>query len=183
MSLAELQMYGDETELKTRLTNIINEFVGSFRQAVAYGFELGPVTLQNQDLNRVHSIVTEIDSRRAFYNFHEDELPKFVLQSIYEVRNEIKNHAKGVWANPTCEVIIQEITQALNDFTTQVEKFNLEMLSMGDKDWPKFTRLLSDLRLRIWSLIAYLQKKLGNVLRPKHLPLDIHKQVVQSELE
>ena len=156
--LANLQFRADEHLATQRVKAVTQQFVGSFRQAVAYGgFEFGPIKLQDQDINRVHSIVTEIDTRRVFYNYYEDEIPVRVLDSINAVRSEVRQNAKGVWANPTCERIVQEIMQVLNDFVTKLEKLDPNTISMGNPKWDDFVELTGDLRFQIWVLVAYLK--------------------------
>lgn len=68
MGLKELQYGATEETLSARLGNIIGGLVRIFRKAIAEdGFTAGPIKLKNTDLNRVHSIVTEIDSRRVLH--------------------------------------------------------------------------------------------------------------------
>lgn len=112
-----------DSDLLKRSDGLFKNFVASFRQAAANGhFSFGGITLQDHDLNRVHGIVTEIDSRRLFYACGEDESPHYAMQSLYEARRSIVNASKGVWANPSCEVLVQEITATLSQHCTAAEK-------------------------------------------------------------
>jgi hypothetical protein len=125
VSLRNLQVDANVTdvELLKRSDGIFKNLVASFRQAAANGnFAFGFIKLHDADLNRAHSILTEIDGRRLFYACGEDENPRYAMQSVYDARKAIRDLSKGVWANPSCEVVVQEITAALSDFCTTAEK-------------------------------------------------------------
>ena len=99
MPLKQLQYNGEEESLKSRLGAIVDGLVRIFRQSVANdGMKVGPLTIKNEDLNRIHSIVKEIDTRRVFYTFYGDELPPHCITSIQEARNEIRRAVRGVWS-------------------------------------------------------------------------------------
>lgn len=118
-----------DAQLLKRSDGFHKNLIASFRSLAANGnFTFGPIKLQDVDLNRVHSIVTEIDARRLFWACGEDEIPRYAMQSLYEARRAIRDASKGVWANPSCEVLVQEITAVLNDFCTRAEKLNPEQM-------------------------------------------------------
>lgn len=94
------------------------------------------------------------------------------MQSLYEARRSIRETSKGVWANPSCEVLVQEIAAALSDFCTRAEKLNPDEL----RSWPdqrEFFSLMTDMRLKVWLLVAMLKEKLGSIINPRNLPPEI----------
>jgi hypothetical protein len=164
-----------DTDMLRRSDGFLKNLVASFRQVAANGgFTFGPVKLQDADLNRVHGIVTEIDARRLFYACGEDEVPRYAMESLYEARKVIRDASKGVWANPSCEVLVQEITAALADFCSKAEK------QIDNRD--KFYNVMTDMRLKVWLLVAMLKKKLGSVLNPRNLPVEIWKSVRERDI-
>ena len=172
-----------DAELVKRSKALFKNFVASFRQAAANGnFKFGFITLHDRDLNHVHSIVTEIDGRRLFYACGEDESPKYAMQSLYEARKEIMKETKGVWADPTCELLVQEITATLSKHCTAAEK----LVNAGGDDWSpervKFMMIMTEMRLDTWLLVATLKKKLGSVIQPRNLPIDLDNLVQSSEV-
>jgi hypothetical protein len=173
-----------EAELLKRSDGFLKNFVGLFHQAAANGnFTFGPIKLQDADLNRIHAIVTEIDARRLFYACGEDENPRYAMQSLYEARKAIREASKGVWANPSCEVLVQAITAALGDFCTSAEKLKPE--HSGKWSIPvrnHFYSLMTDMRLNVWTLVAMLKKKLTSVLNPRNLPHEIWQSVSDKEV-
>lgn len=167
-----------DAQLLKRAEALYKNFVGSFRQAAANGhFTFGGITLHNRDLNRVHSIVTEIDSRRLFYACGEDESPQYAMQSLYEARKAIMQESKGVWADPSCERLIQEITATLSEHCTAAEK-----LANAGGDRVKFMMVMTEMRLGTWLLVAALKKKLGSVIQPRNLPIDLDNLVQAGEV-
>lgn len=172
-----------EEQLLSRSSGFIKNFVASFRQAAANGnFSFGGIKLQDSDLNRVHGIVTEIDSRRLFYACGEDEMPRYAMKSLYEARNSIREQTKGVWANPSCEVIVQEITHALAEACTEAEKLGGESVSMGSENYFSFIDVITNMRLKVWALVAVLREKLGSIINPRNMPSEIVSQVGENEL-
>jgi hypothetical protein len=172
-----------EEQLLSRSSGFINNFIASFRQAAANGnFSFGGIKLQDSDLNRIHGIVTEIDSRRLFYSCGEDEIPRYAMKSLYEARNSIRDHSKGVWANPSCETIIQEISNALADACTQAEKLGGESVSMGSENYIPFIDVITNMRLKVWALVAVLKEKVGSIINPRNMPSEILSQVNENEL-
>jgi hypothetical protein len=186
MSLRNFQVDANVTDadLLKRSNGFLKRFVASFRQAAANGnFTFGPIKLHDADLNRVHSIVTEIDARRLFYACGEDENPRYVMQSLYEARRAIREASKGVWADPSCEVLVQGITAALSDFCTTAEKLNPE--DSGKWSIPvrnRFYLVMTDMRLNVWLLVAMLKKKLGSILNPRNLPEEIWQAVSDKDI-
>jgi len=163
-----------DAQLLKRSDGFLKNVVASFRQAAANGnFTFGPIKLQDADLNRVHSIVTEIDARRLFWACGEDEVPRYAMQSLYEARRAIRDASKGVWANPSCEVLVQEITAVLSDFCTRAEKLKPEQLGSWSAKDRVFFSLRTDMRLKVWQLVAILKKKLGSIINPRNLPPEI----------
>jgi hypothetical protein len=185
MSLRGFQVDANVTEeqLLNRSNGVLKSLVASFRQAAANGnFTFGPIKLHDADLNRVHAIVTEIDSRRLFYACSEDEHPRYAMQSLYEARKAIRDASKGVWANPSCEVVVQRITAALNDFCTCAEKLKPENSEKWSRDVRnRFFLLMTDMRLSVWLLVAMLKKKLGSIINPGNLPAEIWQSVSEDE--
>ncbi len=185
MSLRNLHINGNVTDadLLRRSDGFLKNLVASFRQAAANGnFTFGPIKLHDADLNRVHAIVTEIDARRVFYACSEDDIPRYAMQSLYEARRAVRDASKGVWANPSCEVLVQEIAAALNDFCTSAEKVKPENLGAWSPAGVSFYSLMSDMRLRVWLLVAMLKKKLGSVVNPRNLPSEIWQSVSDNEI-
>ncbi|MGY3808237.1 hypothetical protein [Aeromonas allosaccharophila] len=176
MSLRNFHVNSNVTDadLLTRSDGLLKNFVASFRQAAANGnFSFGGITLQDLDLNRVHGIVTEIDSRRLFYACGEDESPHYAMQSLYEARKSIMEASKGVWANPSCEVLVQEITATLSKYCTVAERLAAKGGDMWSVDRMEFMMVMTDMRLSVWLLVAALQKKLGSIIRPRNIPADL----------
>jgi hypothetical protein len=173
-----------EADLLKRSDSFLKTLIASFRQAAANGnFTFGPIKLQDADLNRVHGIVTEIDGRRLFYACGEDEMPRYAMQSLYEARKAIRDTSKGVWANPSCEVLVQDISAALSDFCTRAEKLKPEdpgKWSRAERD--RFYSLMTDMRLNVWLLVAMLKKKLGPILNPRNLPDEIWQAVSGKDI-
>jgi hypothetical protein len=164
-----------DSEMLRRSNGFLKNLVASFRQAAANGyFTFGPVKLQDADLNRLHGIVTEIDGRRLFYACGEDEIPIHAMESLYEARKAIREASKGVWANPSCEVLVQEITAALADFCTKAEK------RVNDRD--EFYSIMTNMRLKVWLLVAMLKNKVGSVISPRNLPSEIWRSVKDLDL-
>ncbi|NDY73508.1 hypothetical protein DO021_17625 [Desulfobacter hydrogenophilus] len=185
MSLRNFHVNGNVTdeELLSRSSGFIETLVASFRQAAANGsFSFGPLTLKDPDLNRVHSVVTEIDSRRLFFACGDDEIPHYAMRSLYEVRNSIREHAKGVWANPSCELLVQEISHTLSEACTAAEKLGGEQVHMGSKEFEPFIDIIANMRLKVWALVAALKTKLGSVINPRNLPQEINVQVEKHDL-
>ena len=83
------------------------------RQATRCGF-----------VHRVHGTVTEFDARRLFYSCGEDEVSRYAMQSLYKARKAIRDATKGVWASPSCEPSMQDISAALSSFCTRAEKLD-----------------------------------------------------------
>lgn len=166
-----------DTQLLKRSDGFRRNFVASFRQLAANGnFTFGPIKLQDADLNRVHAIVTEIDSRRLFWACGEDEVPRYAMQSLYEARRSIRETSKGVWANPSCECLVQEVSAALSDFCTRAEKLNPDE-SLSRANQMEFFSLMADMRLKVWLLVAMLKERLGSIINPRNLPPEILRSV------
>ena len=156
------------------------EMNASFQEAHEQGrFALGSINSHDQDLNRLHKIVAEIDTRRLFFSCGGDEIPKWAMKSLYEVREKIREDVKGVWANPECEVVIQLIIETLNEFCTKAERMNA-----GDTSAPEFSffNLATEMRLKVWLLVAVLKKKTGGLLQPRNLPIELWSYVVTQEV-
>jgi len=185
VSLRNFHVNGNVTdeELLSRASGFIDNFIASFRQAAANGnFSFGPIRLQDADLNRVHSIVVEIDSRRVFSACGDDEIPMYAMKSLYEVRNVIRDHSKGVWANLSCEVLIQEISHTLNEACTAAERLGGENVTMGSEQFESFIDIIANMRLKVWALVATLKAKLGSVINPRNMPEEIVGQVAAHDL-
>lgn len=79
-----------------------------------------------------------------------------------------------MWANPSCEVLVQEITATLADFCTKGEK------RINDRD--EFYNIMTNMRLNVWLLVAMLKKKLGSVINPRNLPSGIWQSAQEKEI-
>ena len=166
-----------------RSDGILKNLIASFRQAAANGnFSFGPIKLHDADLNRIHAIVTEIDSRRLFYACGEDEIPRYAMISLYEARKSIRETSKGIWANPSCEVLVQEIIAVLNEFCTKAEKMKPNNLGPWTKDGKRFYLLMADMRLSVWLLVAMIKKKIGSAINPHNLPAEIWQGVTKNDI-
>jgi hypothetical protein len=185
MALSNFHANGNigDAELLRRSDGFINNFVASFRQAAANGnFNFGIIKLQDSDLNRIHAIVNEIDHRRLFYNCSDDEMPKFAMQSLYEVRRFLREESRGVWAAPSCETVVQEIAHTLSEACTEAERLGGEDIHMGGHNYDKFLNVITDMRLKVWSLVAILKDKVGAVVNPRNMPVEIENQVQRTAL-
>lgn len=186
MSLRNFQVDANVTDadLLRRSDGFLKKIVASFRQAAANGnFTFGPIKLHDADLNRVHSIVTEIDSRRLFFTCGEDEVPRYAMLSLYEARKAIREASKGVWADPSCEFLVQDIATVLSTFCTQAEKLKPEdagKWSVAERN--AFFFLMTDMRLKVWLLVAALKKKLGSIINPRNLPEEIWQTVSAKDI-
>ncbi len=162
---------------------ILKKFISAFRQATANGaFKFGGIELKDPDLNRVHSIVNEIDKRRVFYACGEDESPKYAMQSLYGVRDEIRVLSRGLWTDRSCESLVQAISDSLADACSKAEKLKPDEISDWSPDSSMFMQVMTEMRLSVWVLVAVLQKKLGEVISPTHLPLSIKRKVENAEV-
>jgi hypothetical protein len=172
-----------DAELLARSDGLLKGFVAAFRQAAANGsFKFGGIELKDPDLNRVHSIVNEIDSRRVFYACGEDEHPKHAMTSLYKARDEIRVLSRGVWADPSCERLVQAISNSLAEYCTKAEKLKPDELSTRSPYSTNFMEVMTEMRLSVWVLVAVLQKKLGAVINPSHLPLLIKERIADAEV-
>ena len=167
-----------DPEILKRAVELYKDLVSSLRHLTANGgFNFGFVKLADGDLNRIHSIVNEIDSRRLFYRCGEDEIPRYALQSAYEARDEIRKLVRGVWATEKYEVLVQEIGHVLADYCTKAERLMSDVISDRSDYGRKFWDLTLDMRLNIWLLVAIIKANLGDVIRPRNLPPEILEQV------
>ena len=159
---------GEEKNLRSKLQRVVDVF----RQMVAHeGLSLGPIKLKDPDLNRVHDIVNEIDSRRAFYNPYDDEIPAQVLGSVMETREQLRGLIRGVWADLSAERIVRHLMEALDEFVTHYSR-----LEFPETHWEQYKTLLpiiSDLRVKCWFSVALLKLKFGSILNPIHLPDEV----------
>lgn len=170
-------------QLLARSDGLVKNLVSVFRQAAANGsFTLGGVEIKDPDMNRVHSIISEIDSRRVFYACGDDEIPRYAMASLYEARAAIRDASKGIWADRSCERLVQEITATLNDFCTQAERLKPEELGGWSPGAKEFMRVMTDMRLAVWVLVAFLKKKLGSVIAPRNLPPELWDLVSEAEV-
>ncbi len=82
----------------------------AFKHLIANGaFGFAGVKFEDGDLNRIHSIIREIDSRRVFYYCGQDEMPIAAKASLLEARNSIRNLSSGIWSNGEAEDLVVEI--------------------------------------------------------------------------
>lgn len=184
MTISNLHAGGNVTvqQLLERSSGFFENIRGAFRQAAANGnFTFGFIKLHDADLNRLHSIIVEIDTRRLFYSCGEDECPQYTMKSLYEARTEIRNLTKGVWTTPECEVIVQEISYALAEACTEAEKLGGENVKMGSDTFFSFIDVITNMRLKVWALVAVLKKKTGSIINPRNIPSEIFDQVGESE--
>lgn len=172
-----------DQQLLERSSGFFENIRGVFRQAAANGnFTFGFIKLHDTDLNRLHSIIVEIDTRRLFYSCGEDENPQYTMKSLYEARTEIRNLTKGVWATPECEIIVQEISYVLAEACTEAEKLGVENIIIGSDTFFSFIDVITNMRLKVWTLVAVLKKKTGSIINPKNMPSEIFHQACESGL-
>lgn len=185
MALSNFHANGniESTELLRRSDGFIRNLIASFRQAAAEGnFTFGFIKLKDSDLNRIHGIVNEIDHRRLFYNCSEDEMPKYAMQSLYEVRKFVREESRGVWATPSCEIVVQEISHVLSEACTEAERLGGDGIQMGGNHYEEFLDVITNMRLKTWSLVAILKDKVGAIVNPRNMPVEIEGQVQRTEL-
>jgi hypothetical protein len=139
---------------------------GAFKR----GIKVGPITVDGSDQERLHGIVTEIDTRRVFYEHFAFEQSRYCIESVRAARDKIRDLSRGTWADSRLEVLLQDLHQALADFLTRAEPH----VPGPPAEWPlqpgPFVRSLTEMRLQIWTIIALLNIHVGDVVRPKHLP-------------
>jgi hypothetical protein len=148
-----------------------------FRQLVAQGaikFNFGLMSIEprEDDINRVHDIIHEIDDRRVFYNAYEDEIPDRMVESVREARQAIHGERKGVWADLWAREVVQKILHDLGEFLTVAERTNLPS-NHHDVKFEAFADLAAEMRLKIWSAVAELVVAYGDAVKPMHLPPDL----------
>lgn len=157
-----------------------------FRQLVAQGrikFNFGLISVEprEDDLTRVHDIIQEVDNRRVFYNAFEDEIPKYMVESVREARQAIHIKREGIWSDLWARERVQKILHDLGEFLTKTDDTTLPC-NHHDKEFEQFEDLAMELRLRIWSTVAELVVAFGDAVKPMHLPQAIL-DAVQSEYE
>lgn len=175
MSLKELQYGSDAQSLGPRLSETVDGLARIFRQSLANdGFTFwGMFKFRNTDLNRVSDIINEIDSRAVFYTSYEDELPLECVGSIQDTRKEVRELARGVWADSKQQSLIQELQTALSDFIIDSARIDPFPKNHHDAGFGAFVSMLVDLRFRVWAVIAALKIKNGKIIQPAHLPPEI----------
>jgi hypothetical protein len=184
MKLEDLEYCAKPESIRSRLASTSGGIVRIFRQAISTeGFSIGPTKLKNTDLDRVHKIVNEIDTRQVFYTFYEDEIPKYAVDSVLEARKEIRKLSGGVWADSAQELIVQKIQETLGDFSSKASHITPFPANHHSELWKEFVDLLVDLRLKVWCLIAILKRKNGSVLQPTHLPSEIDEVISKAVFE
>lgn len=156
-----------------------SSLVSTFRQLVSEGrikFNLGLVTIEpkEDDLRRVHNILSEIDDCRVLYR--QDIRPEFavyILNEVKRVRDYIRSERQGLWADLWAREVVQTITHEINEFITALE---------NNVDPDTFVRLVSELRIKIWTISSELVIAFGAAVKPLHLPQEIFFEVkkVQS---
>lgn len=185
MSLRNLHVDSNITDaqLLARSDGLLKNFVAAFRQASANGaFRFGGIQLQDPDHNRIHAIVTEINSRRIFFACGEDEHPKHAMTSLYEVRKEVRTLTRGVWSDRSCERLIQAIGDSLADACTKLERLDPEELGSWSPHSRKFMEEMTEMRLAVWVLVAVLQKKVGSIVSVSRLPPSIELLVSKADV-
>ena len=149
------------------------------RQAVAHGnIKINGIELKDPDLNRLHDIVNEIDSRRVFYDCSDDEIPKYAMDSLYTARDKIRDLSNGVWADPYCESFIRQISDSLATCCREAERLKPYELNIGSQEGKQFMDIMTNMRLAVWFCVAVLQKTVGSsIINPIHLPHEISERV------
>ncbi|WP_395685341.1 hypothetical protein [Caenimonas koreensis] len=172
-----------DAQLLAQSEDIVSRFARAFRVSAANGgFRFGGIELKDPDLVRVHDVVNEIDSRRVFYACGEDENPRHAMTSLYAARDEIRKLTRGLWADKSCERLVQEISNTLSDHCTRAERLRPEEQGLWSPDSREFMSVMTDMRLTVWVLVAVLQRKLGGVISPSHLPIPIALAVERAEV-
>lgn len=108
-----------------------------------------------------------------FYTWVVDENPEFARKSVSETRVAIRLTAKVIWADRSEELIIQEIQRALADFETACDRILPFPITYRDPKWNDFVDAVVKMRMTVWSLIAFLKQKNGNVIQPRNMPAEI----------
>ena len=82
-----------------------------------------------------------------FYACGEDESPQHAMQSLYEARNKILQESKGIWADPSCEILVQKTISTLSKHCTMAEKLGNSGEESFSLDKVKFMQVMTDMRL------------------------------------
>jgi hypothetical protein len=173
-SVTDLAKDADSSSLRSRFGTLAETLRGTFHALAAHGsFQVGGLKLQDPDLNRIHAIVGQIDGWRMFYEWKDDEYPPGIMDRLGKVREAIQSKIEGVWADPSAERLVQQIRDELADFDTRVRRLGELPNSHHHPCFEMFAAELIDMRLRVWTVVAYLKKKVGGAIQPKHLPADI----------
>jgi hypothetical protein len=152
-----------------------------YRQLVAQGrikFNFGLISVEPQedDLTRIHDVVNEIDNRRVFYEGHQNELPEYMIKSVREARGAIHTIRKGIWADAWAREMVQKLLHDLAEFLTSAERFKLPR-NHHDEGFEQFEDIATEMRLRIWSVVAEFVVAFGDAVKPMHLPNDLLEEV------
>jgi hypothetical protein len=163
----------------------------TFHALVANGIEVGPVKFQDPDLNRISSIVDQIDSWRMFYShlgdstqdesgnyiYTDDEHPPAVMERLQKVREAIVEELKGVWANPSLKKTAMAIRDKLADFDTHVRNLGPIPQDHHANNYKPFIDALVDMRVKVWILVACFKNNLGSAIQVANLPEEIEELV------
>jgi len=141
--------------------------------SIKFNFGIASLDLKSDDLRRIHSIIHEIDDRRAFYTAYEDELPEYMLASIKSTKMAISNTFKeGLWTNQWARQVAQIVLHELGEFVTVVERTKIPK-NHHDKNFDIFEQQAMELRLKIWTAVAHYVVVFGSAVQPLHLPHEI----------
>jgi hypothetical protein len=176
----ELGIQSSPATLSKLLGKVVQNFIGIFRQAFAEGeVTLGVIKVKNRDLLKTSLIVAQIDDKRAFRQYHPNEDPNAVVESVKDARIKIREAASGVWADSSQELLIKQLQEVIADFLTIMERNSPIPNIPSDSKWQQFSEELELLRLKVWSIIAALKVIHGDILVVKHLPEKIRDAVEQ----
>ena len=166
------QLNSIKNQHQSKAYSLVGHIFGLIRQGIIrQGFKVGPIKLDGTDLQRTHSIVTEIDSRRVFYETCAFEDPRYCFESVQVCREEVRTLSRGIWADKFLESLVQDIQHKLASFVTQVSS-HLPPPSEKRFRPPSdvFMTCLERLRLEVWTIVILIMKQMGGAITPKHLP-------------
>jgi len=151
--------------------SLLSRTIGLFRQGIfKAGLKLGPVKVDGTDQQRIHAIVTELDTRRVFYEQFAFEDPRYCVQSVLACRDEHRRIMRGVWADKVLESLGQDIQHQLARFLTDVQRYMPSESAHWRKEFEAFIRWLYAMRLEVWADVALIIKRVGPIVTPAHMP-------------
>jgi len=153
------------------LASLLSRTIGLLRQGTLQdGLQLGPIKVGGTDQQRIHGVVTELDTRRAFYEEYAFEEPKYCVQSVLACRDEVRKIVRGVWADKVLESLVQDIQHHLACFLTDVQQHMPSESAHWHNEFAAFIRCLNAMRLEVWTDVALIMQRVGSIVTPTHIP-------------